>query len=168
MDRGRWICVVAGTVALIAVPVVGVLAAEAEPIDALLAEADLKKGKSQSLKCRACHDFKKNGKNKIGPPLWDVVGRTKATAEGYKYSDSLKAIGGEWTYDALNAWLFSPKDFAKGNKMKYAGMKKTEDRANMIGFLRSLADEPAPLPQVRATPAPAKQQFAQRTADVGH
>ena len=131
------------------------------------AAGDAKKGKKVFNKCKACHTVKA-GKNKVGPPLWDIVGRTKATAEGYKYSDSLKAIGGEWTYDALNAWLFSPKDFAKGNKMKYAGMKKTEDRANMIGFLRSLADEPAPLPQVRATPAPAKQQFAQRTADFGH
>ncbi len=168
MDRGRWICVVAGTLALIAVPVGEVLAAEAEPIDALLAEADLKKGKRLSLKCGACHDFKKNGKNKVGPPLWNVVGRPKAAIEGFKYSKALKALGGEWDYASLNAFLFKPKAYVPGTRMVYPGMKKTEDRANMIGFLRSLADEPAPLPQVRATPVPAKQHFAQRTADVGH
>ncbi len=168
MIRGRWISVLAGIAALIAIPATGVLAQDVESVLPLLGDADANKGKRLSLRCRACHDLSEPGKNKVGPPLWNVVGRTKATAEDFKYSDALKALGGEWTYDALNAWLFSPKDFAKGTKMKYAGMKKTEDRANLIGFLRSLADEPAPLPQVRATPEPAKQHFAQRTADVGH
>lgn len=162
MIRGKWISVLAGIAAMIAIPATSALAQEMESVLPLLGDADVKKGKRLSLRCRACHDLNENGKNKVGPPLWDIVGRTKATAEDYKYSDALKALGGEWTYDDLNAYLFSPKVFAKGTKMIFPGMKKTQDRANLIAFLRSLSNSPAPLPVADAAPTPDKRKVAAR------
>ena len=162
MIRGRWISVLAGIAALIAIPATGALAQEVESVLPLLGDADANKGKRLSLRCRACHDFSDNAKNKVGPPLWNVVGRAKATAVDYKYSNALLELGGEWTYDDLNAFLASPKDFAKGTKMKYAGMKKVEDRANLIVFLRSLSEEPAPLPVAGVAPTPGMTEVAAR------
>ena len=168
MIRRRWISVLAGIAALIAIPATGVLAQDVESVLPLLGDADANKGKRLSLRCRACHDLSEPGKNKVGPPLWNVVGRTKATAEDFKYSDALKALGGEWTYEDLNVFLFSPKDFAKGTKMKFVGIKKVEDRANLIAFLRSLSNEPAPLPVAGVAPAPDKTKVAARAGRLEH
>ena len=113
---------------------------------AMLATADAGAGAKTFKKCKACHSTAKGGKNKVGPNLWDVVGRAKAGVPGFKYSGALKGLGGEWTYKDLDAFLTKPKRFAKGTKMSFAGLKKPKDRANLIIYLRSLSDSPKPLP----------------------
>lgn len=115
-------------------------------IAALLADADSGAGQKVSKKCTACHSFDKGGKNKVGPNLWDVVDRTVAGGEGYKFSGALAGLGGEWTYDRLDAFLMKPKEFAAGTKMSFSGIRGAGDRANLIAYLRDLSDDPKPLP----------------------
>ncbi|MAF96667.1 MAG: cytochrome c family protein [Rhodospirillaceae bacterium] len=115
-------------------------------VSALLASADAVAGVKTFKKCKSCHTTDKGGKNRVGPNLWDVVGRAKAGAAGYGFSGALKGLGGAWTYQDLDAFLANPKGFAKGTKMSFAGLKKPRDRAAVIVFLRSLSDQPKPLP----------------------
>ncbi len=117
-----------------------------EPILALLASADIEAGMKVAKKCTACHEFDADGQNKTGPMLWDIVDASKGTKDGFNYSDALVSMGGAWDYDALNTFLYKPKAYIKGTKMNFAGLKKPSDRANMIAYLRSLADTPAALP----------------------
>lgn len=125
-----------------------VAAAPADDAVALLASADDAAGQKVAKKCASCHTFDQGGPNKIGPNLWNVVDRPIAGVEGFGYSDALKALSDEtWTFEHLSAYLAKPKDFAPGTKMTFAGVKKPEDRANLIGYLRSLSDSPAPLPE---------------------
>ncbi len=112
----------------------------------LLATADVKKGKKISKSCAACHSFDKGGKNKMGPNLWNIVNRDIATVEGFKYSKAMQNAGGKWSYDKLNKFLTKPREDIKGTKMSFAGVKKLEDRAALIAWLRSLSDSPAQLP----------------------
>ncbi len=113
---------------------------------AMLASADAGAGKKVFRKCKACHTSEKGGKNKLGPNLWDTVGRAKAAAPGFQFSDALKGLGGTWTYQDLDGFLADPKGFAKGTKMGFRGVKKDKDRAAIIVYLRSLSDQPKPLP----------------------
>ncbi len=113
---------------------------------AMLSTADTGAGAKTFKKCKACHSTAKGGKNKVGPNLWDVVGRAKAGMPGFKYSGALKGLGGEWTYKDLDAFLAGPKGFAKSTKMNFGGLKKPKDRAAVIIYLRSLSDSPKPLP----------------------
>jgi cytochrome c len=117
-----------------------------EAVAGLLAAASTENGKKLTKKCAACHTFNKRGKNKIGPALWDVVGRDKAAVAGFKYSPALKGLGGAWSYEDLNKFIFKPKAFLKDTRMVFAGFKKAKDRADMIAYLRSLSDSPKPLP----------------------
>lgn len=120
---------------------------EAQPIGVLLAAASPEDGERAARKCAACHSFDKGGANKVGPNLWGVVNRPIASHEGFSYSQALAAKQGEaWDYDHLDAFLKNPKEYAPGNKMSFAGLSKDEERAAVIAYLRSLADEPAPLP----------------------
>ena len=120
--------------------------ADEEDALAMLASADADRGKQVFNKCKSCHTPGREAAHRIGPNLWDVVGRPKGYAEGFKYSATLSRLGGEWTYGALNAFLTKPKDFAPGNKMTFPGLKKAGDRAAVIAYLRSLSDSPKPLP----------------------
>jgi len=121
---------------------------EATGIATLIAAAEPAAGKKLFKKCVTCHNPDKDGKHKIGPNLWDVVARPVAAAEGFAYSNALKEKSGEtWSYDNLNAFLERPKDWAPGTKMSFAGLKKPEQRAAVIAYLRSLSDSRAALPQ---------------------
>ncbi len=129
-------------------------AVEAEPAEAprgvaaLLAAADPAAGVKAVKRCTACHSLDKGGKHKLGPNLWDLVGRPIASAAGYGYSGALKAKSGEtWNYDNLDAYLTKPKDWAPGTKMSFAGIKKPKQRADLIAHLRGLSDNPAALPE---------------------
>jgi cytochrome c len=106
-------------------------------IMALIETADLKKGKKTFKKCAACHKVEKGAGSKIGPNLYGVIGRNKGSINGFKYSDALKSKGGKWNYKDLNIFLTKPKDFIPGTKMAFAGLKKDQDRANIIAYLKS-------------------------------
>jgi cytochrome c len=116
------------------------------PIAQLLAAASADKGQTTAKKCAACHTFDKGGANKIGPNLWDIVERDIGTATGFTYSDALSAKAGNWTFDALSAFLTEPKAFLPGTRMAFGGIKSAADRADLIVYLRGLADSPKPLP----------------------
>ncbi len=123
-------------------------AATAPPsLATLLAAADIDNGKKVARKCLACHDVKQGGRNKIGPNLWGVVGADKAAREGFAYSGALAGLGGAWGYADLDAFLAKPKEFARGTKMAFAGVKSPADRADLIAYLRSLPESPPPLPE---------------------
>lgn len=119
------------------------------PIADRLKTADAAAGEKTAKVCAACHVFDKTGTNKVGPGLWGVIGRKPASHAGFTYSAGMTTFGGAhdaWTYEMLDAYLTNPKAEVPGNKMAFAGLKKAEDRANVIAYLRTLADEPAPLP----------------------
>lgn len=129
--------------------VVAVTVTEEAPVEslgALLAAADVASGKKIAKKCSACHSFDKGGKNKVGPNLWDIVGRDMAQVADFKYSSALAGMGGVWDYATLDGFLTKPKAMVPGTKMSFAGVKKPGGRADLIVFLRSLSDSPSPLP----------------------
>lgn len=117
-----------------------------EPISLLLASASLEKGEKLFKKCSACHNYEKDSANKVGPNLWNLINRPKANVEGFAYSKALAEYGGEWGYEELAEFLYKPKKYIKGNKMNFAGLKKVQDRANLVLFLREHSDSPVPLP----------------------
>lgn len=118
-----------------------------EPIAPLLAAANVESGQGVAKKCATCHTFEEGGANKIGPNLYDVVNRTVASHEGYTYSGAMQEKASEtWSYENLNAFLAQPKDFVPGTKMSFAGLRKVEDRADLIAYLRTLSGSPAALP----------------------
>lgn len=112
----------------------------------MLAATDEKRGKKIAKACVACHSFDKGGKAKMGPNLWGIIGREVASMEGFKYSDAMKAKGGKWGYEEINEFMTKPKAVVKGTTMGYGGLKKAEDRAALIKWLRTLNDKPLPLP----------------------
>lgn len=123
-------------------------AATAAPQDfkVLLAAAKADDGAKVFRKCAACHAAEKGAKHKVGPALWDVIGRSAGKAEGFNYSGAMAKVGKEWSYDTLDVFLKSPKDFAPGNKMTFVGLPDAFERAAAIAYLRSLSDSPKPLP----------------------
>ncbi|MGE6739598.1 c-type cytochrome [Allorhizobium pseudoryzae] len=134
-------------------------AAAAVPIATLLATADAAAGATVFKKCQSCHSGEKGGPNKVGPDLWDLVNRPIATHEGFSYSAAMKDFskGGTvvWDFEHLNHFLAGPKAYIPGTAMGFAGVKKDDERANLIAYLRSLSDNPAPLPDPNAPAAPA-------------
>ena len=117
-----------------------------EPISALLASASLENGEKLFKKCATCHNYEKGGANKVGPQLWNLINRPKANVEGFAYSKALAEYGGEWGYEELAEFLYKPKKYIKGTKMNFAGLKKVNDRADLVYFLREQSENPAPLP----------------------
>jgi cytochrome c len=118
----------------------------AEPITPLLAKASVENGQKVAQKCLQCHTFEKGGQNKIGPNLWGVVGAKHGHVDGFAYSSALTQNPGTWDYESLNHFLYKPREYIKGTKMSFVGLKKTQDRADLIAYLRTLNDSPLPLP----------------------
>lgn len=114
-----------------------------EPVLALIASADIEHGKQVAKACAACHNFEPSGANGTGPALAGVLGRAKASHAGFSYSDGMKAMGGSWTYSDLNHFLWKPKAYVKGTSMNFLGLKKPDDRAALIAYLRSVSGNPA-------------------------
>jgi cytochrome c len=134
-------------IAVKAAPGEAAKAAPAEvPIEKALASADLKRGESTAKICQTCHNLTKGAGPKIGPDLWDVVGRPKGSMPGFAYSEAMKSKGGEWTVDDLNTFLTNPRAFVPGTKMTFAGLSHEDQRADVIDFLNTLSDHPKPLP----------------------
>jgi cytochrome c len=121
-------------------------AAKKIDIAALMTLGDLDTGKKVFKKCAACHSINMGGKNKIGPALYNVVGRTVGDISDYKYSKALASYGKEWTFEELNGFLIKPATWIKGTKMAYTGLKKEKDRASVIIYLNQNNDNPKPLP----------------------
>ncbi len=117
------------------------------PLPVLLAKADAKKGAQDSKVCATCHNFEKGGAAKIGPPLWGVVGRPIGSFPGFAYSDSLKGVGGDWTYEKLDHWIADPKGMASGTKMAFPGEKDPQKDADILAYLQTLSDKPVPFPK---------------------
>ncbi|MBH0111636.1 cytochrome c family protein [Novosphingobium sp. YJ-S2-02] len=138
---------------------------DAVPLANLLAAADLAKGEAVFAKCKSCHTIAPGGPNGIGPNLHGVVGEGIGTgAGGFAFSDALKSVGGTWTFDQLDAWLTSPKAFASGTKMTFAGLPKPEDRANLIAWLNTQGSN-VPLPAPVAAEEPAAEEEAEATGE---
>ncbi len=117
-----------------------------DPISTLLMNASIEKGEKIYKKCGSCHNYEKGSRNKVGPNLWNIVNRSKASMDGFAYSDALAKSEGIWSYEELAAFVYKPKEYIIGTKMNFAGLKKVEDRANLVFFLRDQSDNPAPLP----------------------
>lgn len=130
---------------------------DAAPVDdtpvnilAYLQEADVEAGKALTKKCTACHNFEKGGANKVGPALYGIIGRDIASSSGFAYSQALQDKEGSWEFQNLSQFLLKPKLWAPGTKMAYAGMKKPEQRGNLIAYLNTLAASPKQIPAYTA------------------
>ena len=118
---------------------------EEENIMALFASASAAEGAKAFIKCSSCHSIKEGGANKIGPALWGVLGRTAGSVPGYKYSKAMLAYGKVWSFEEMNGFLTKPKNWIKGTKMSFAGLKNAKDRAAVILYMNENTDNPLPL-----------------------
>jgi cytochrome c len=121
----------------------------------VLPTADVAAGKTLSTKCEQCHDLSKGGPNKIGPNLFGVVDRVRASHEGFAYSSAMKGKPGNWTYDELFKFIKAPGVDIPGTKMSFAGLRSEKDRINLIAYLRTEADAQAAIPAPKPAAAPA-------------
>jgi cytochrome c len=132
--------------------------AEAIPdFGTVLPTADVAAGQAIAQRCTQCHDISSAKANKIGPEIWGVVNRPRATVAGYSYSSAMKSNNDPWTYEHLFRFLKTPAVVVPGTKMSFAGLRSAQDRINLLAFLRTNADSPAPIPApAPAAPAPAE------------
>ncbi len=119
-----------------------------EPIEPLLAHANVEKGATVFKKCTSCHTIEAGGPNRIGPNLHNIVGAKKAAHPGYAYSNAMEAKGGTWTYHDLNVYLYNPRHFVPGTKMSFIGVKDNQERADLIAYLMKETDNPPQVPEV--------------------
>jgi len=132
----------------------GGAAAAEEPFVVYMAKADAAKGEQVFKKCTACHNADQGGANALGPNLWGIMGEPVGKGHGFAFSPALAGKGGTWTFDSLSEWLSSPKKFAPGTKMTFAGLSKPEDRANVMAFLNTKGSN-LPIPAAPAAGAEA-------------
>jgi cytochrome c len=142
-------------------------AAAEQPIEAFLAKADPAKGADVFKKCAACHNADKGGPNQLGPNLWGVLGEPIGQGKGFAFSPALSGKGGSWNWDSLSQWLTSPKAFAPGTKMTFAGISNPQDRANVMAFLNQHSDAPQPVPAAPAATADTGQKASDETPGSG-
>ena len=116
-----------------------------ENIMALFASASAADGAKIFSKCKACHSITKGGGNKIGPALWGVLGRKAGSLPDYKYSKAMIAYGKSWSFEEMNGFLTKPKEWVKGTKMSYAGLKNAKERAALILYMNENTDSPLTL-----------------------
>jgi cytochrome c len=124
-----------------------------KPIEFYLASADAAKGENVFKKCAACHNADQGGAHALGPALYGVMGNPVAGAAGYAFSDALKGKGGTWDWNTMSEWLASPKKFAPGTKMTFAGLGNPQERADVMAFLNSRDSSPLPVPAAPAAGA---------------
>jgi cytochrome c len=140
---------------------------EAEPLAVRLAAANPEAGAAAFRKCVACHTAEEGGANRVGPNLWDIVNRPIASHEGFSYSSAMRefAEGGQqvWDYEHLVGFLAAPRSYIPGTAMAFAGIRNPQEEANLIAYLRTLSDDPAPLPEAPA----AEQDSAATPAENG-
>jgi cytochrome c len=139
----------------------------AAPIETRLASADVDRGKSESRVCMTCHTLDKGGPNKVGPNLWGVVDRPRASHPGFDYSAAMRAKGGKWTFDELDNFLTHPQGYIPGTKMTFSGIQNPDQRANLIAYLRTLSDNPVPLPKAAAPTASGSAQNPSQRSKAG-
>jgi cytochrome c len=123
-----------------------------QPFETVLASASPERGANAAKVCGACHTFTKGGANGLGPNLYGVVGRPRASEPGFAYSAAMKAKGGPWTIDELNQFLIKPQAYAPGTAMSFPGFPRANQRADVIAYLNGLSDNPKPLPKAAAAP----------------
>jgi cytochrome c len=126
-----------------------------QPIEALLASASVEHGAQVTKQCTICHNLQEGQGPKVGPDLYGVVGRQVASVPGFSYSAALKAMGGTWTFDALNKWLTDPRNDVPGTTMTFAGLQNEKQRADVIAYLNTLSTHPLPLPTAANPPSAA-------------
>ena len=143
----RWSPGTLATAAALTVLAASATAQDVEPVSGLLAAADPAQGQALTRQCMACHTFEDGAPHRVGPNLWNVVGRPKASQDGFNYSPALSGLGGDWTFEDLNAYLANPRAYAPGNRMAFAGVRALGDRAALIVYMRNLSPEPVDLPE---------------------
>ncbi len=120
------------------------------PLPVRFASADVGRGENSAKKCASCHTFGKGEPNRVGPNLYGIVGRPKASEAGFNYSAAMKAQKGNWTPEDLDLYLTNPKAMVPGTNMSFAGIPRGTERADLITFLNTKSDKPADLPKQAA------------------
>lgn len=133
-----------------------------QPIAAFLQAADPTRGEGVYRKCAACHTIEQGGANGLGPNLWGTMGAPLAHVAGFAYSDALTGKGGNWDWETMSAWLASPRNFAPGTKMTFAGLSDPQDRADLMVYMNQMGPSPLPLPP---PPAASPEQAAAELSD---
>lgn len=137
--------------------------AEEVPMSMMLAKADIAAGEQVFKKCVACHTINQGGANGIGPNLYATFDKSHGHVSGFAYSEALSSIEGNWNFDNMNAWLISPRRYAPGTKMTFAGLGKPEDRANVIAYMNAQGSN-LPYPEPPAEEAPVEEAEADAAA----